>query len=94
MNPAQSERALSERLDAVPHTKICGYGGDTNHPWCNSGYSIQARKGISSVLEKKVAAGHFSAATARGVASAIMIGNGERFCGIKSDETESIDNGE
>jgi predicted TIM-barrel fold metal-dependent hydrolase len=79
MNPAQSERALCEWLDAVPYTKIFAYGADTNYPWCNAGYAIQARKGIARVLEQKVADGHFSEATAREVAAAIMVGNGERF---------------
>ena len=84
MNPAESERALSQWLDAVPYNKIFGYGADTRWPWCNVGYSIQARKGIARVLEEKIAAGHFSDGTAREVAAAIMVTNGEEFYGLTS----------
>jgi predicted TIM-barrel fold metal-dependent hydrolase len=82
MNPAASERALSEWLDAAPFTKIFGYGADTGWPWCNVGYSMQARLGIARVLEQKIQAGCFSESTAREVASAIMLGNGEGFYGL------------
>ncbi len=82
MNPSESERALSEWLDGVPYNKIFGYGADTGWPWCNVGYSIQARRGIARVLEEKIAAGHFSRATAREVAAAIMLKNGEAFYGL------------
>ena len=89
MNPVQSERTLSEWLDCVPFTKIFGYGADTNHPWCNVGYSIQARMGTARVLENKVRAGHFSPSTAREVAAAIMLENGERFYNITIGEYRS-----
>ncbi len=83
MNPAESERALGEWLDGVPFTKIFGYGADTGQPWNNGGYSLQARIGIARALESKVEAGHFSEETAREVAAAIMLGNGERFYGLE-----------
>ena len=82
MNPAESERALSEWLDGVPFTKIFGYGADTGLPWCNAGYSAQARLGIARVLEQKIDAGYFSPATAEEVAAAIMLKNGEEFYGL------------
>lgn len=82
MNPAESERALSEWLDGVPFTKIFGYGADTGLPWCNVGYAIQARIGIARVLEQKIEAGYFSQSTAEEVASAIMLRNGETFFGL------------
>ena len=82
MNPAASERALSEWLDAVPHNKIFGYGADTIRPWCDVGYAMQARLGIARVLEQKIEAGCFSARTAEEVASAIMLHNGERFLSL------------
>ena len=82
MNPAECERALSEWLDGVPFNKIFGYGADTGLPWCNVGYSIQARIGIARVLEQKMEAGYFSQATAEEVASAIMLKNGEEFYGL------------
>jgi len=82
MNPAESRYALSQWLDAVPFNKIFGYGADTGFPWCNVGYSIQARRGISAVLEEKIAQGSFSEETAQEVAAAIMVGNGEAFYGL------------
>ncbi len=83
MNPAQSERALSEWLDAVPFNKIFGYGADVGRPWCDVGYALQARIGIARVLEQKIEAGYFSPATAEEVAAAIMLHNGEEFLGLR-----------
>jgi predicted TIM-barrel fold metal-dependent hydrolase len=82
MNPTESERTLAEWLDGVPFNKIFAFGADTGLPWCEVGYSIQARLGIARVLEEKVRRGFFSEATAREVASAIMLENGERFHGL------------
>ena len=82
MNPAESERALGEWLDGVPFNKIFGYGADTRLPWCNVGYSMQARIGIARVLGHKVKAGYYSEPTAEEVASAIMLRNGEEFYGL------------
>jgi hypothetical protein len=79
MNPAESERALSEWLDGVPFNKIFAYGADTRLPWNNVSYSTQARIGIARVLEEKIKAGFFSQSTAEEVASAIMLKNGEEF---------------
>lgn len=79
MNPTESERALSEWIDGVPFNKIFAFGADTGLPWCNVGYSIQARLGIARVLEKKIKNGFFSGSTAKEVASAIMLKNGEEF---------------
>jgi len=82
MNPTESERTLAEWLDGVPFNKIFAFGADTGLPWCDVGYSIQARLGIARVLEKKVQKGFFSEATAKEVASAIMLKNGEQFHGV------------
>jgi len=79
MSPSGSERTLTEWLDAVPYNKIFAYGGDTFPPWTEAGYAIQARRGIARVLERKVKKGYFSEATARDVATAIMLTNGEAF---------------
>jgi uncharacterized protein len=84
MNPTESERALSEWLDAVPFNKIFGYGADTGWPWCDVGYALQARIGIARVLEQKVEAGYFSPATAQEVASALLLRNGEEFYGLSA----------
>ena len=82
MNPAESERALSEWLDGVPMNKIFGYGADTRLPWCNVGYSLQAKEGIARVLERKIAVGDFSERTAQEAAERIMLANGEEFYGL------------
>jgi hypothetical protein len=79
MNPGQSARALSEWLDCVPFTKIFAYGADIGLPWCNMGYSLQAKEGIAAVLEAKMAAGLYDLATAQEVADHIMLRNGETF---------------
>jgi hypothetical protein len=79
MNPAESARALSEWLDGVPFNKIFAYGADTGLPWCNMGYSLQAKRGIAHVLEKKIAADFISEDTAEEIADCIMLENGKSF---------------
>jgi len=83
MNPAESERALSEWLDGVPFIKIFAYGADTGLPWCNMGYSLQAKIGIARVLEAKIVAGYVSERTAEEIAERIMLKNGEEFFGLE-----------
>lgn len=82
MNPSESARALSEWLDGVPFNKIFAYGADTGLPWCNVGYSLQAKRGIARVLEKKIAAGFISESTAEEIADHIMLENGKAFFGL------------
>ncbi len=82
MNPAESERTLSEWLDGVPFNKIFAYGADTGLPWNNVGYSLQAKIGIARVLEAKIVAGYVSERTAEEVAECIMLRNGEEFFGL------------
>jgi len=79
MSPAEAECALDGWLDAVPYTKIFGFGSDSGLPWCDVGYALQAKHGIANVLEHKVATGVYSNADARDVADHIMLRNGERF---------------
>jgi predicted TIM-barrel fold metal-dependent hydrolase len=82
LNPAGSERALSEWLDGVPFNKIFAYGADTGWPWCDVGNAMQARIGVARVLEQKIESGYFSATTAEEVATAIMHRNGEELLGL------------
>ncbi len=82
MNPTQCERALDEWLDAVPFTKIFGYGADTGLPWCNMGYALQARQGIANVLERKAARGDLSVSAACEIADRLMLDNGIEFYGL------------
>ena len=82
MNPTESERALSEWLDGVPFNKIFAYGADTGLPWCNVGYSLQAKLGIARVLESKIEKGFVNERTAEEIADHIMLKNGEEFYGL------------
>ncbi len=86
LNPAGSERALSEWLDGIPFNKIFAYGADTGWPWCDVGNAMQARIGVARVLEQKIEAGYYSPATAEEVAEAIMLRNGEELLGVSSKE--------
>ena len=79
MNPGEAARTLSAWLDCIPFNKIFAYGADNWLPWGNVGYSLQAKLGIARVLEEKIAEGDLSEGTAREVASAIMLDNGEEF---------------
>jgi predicted TIM-barrel fold metal-dependent hydrolase len=82
MNPSESARALSEWLDGVPFNKIFAYGADTGLPWCNMGYSLQAKEGVAAVLEDKVSRGWYDRRTAEEVADHILLRNGEAFFGL------------
>jgi predicted TIM-barrel fold metal-dependent hydrolase len=82
MNPAESERTLSEWIDGVPFNKIFAYGADTRWPWCDVGYALQAKLGIARVLESKIEAGYLNQRTAEEVADHIMLRNGEEFFGL------------
>jgi hypothetical protein len=79
MNPVTMEEALDSWLASVPHTKIFGYGGDTESPICEYGYAQQARIGIARVLEKWIDRGDMTIEDAKEVATDIMLRNGCRF---------------
>ena len=83
MNPAEAERALEGWLDAVPFTKIFGFGSDTGLPgvwWampCGPDRHCQR-------LERRVLSGIYSEADAREVADHLMLLNGEPFSGCRA----------
>lgn len=83
MNPISMERALDTFLDAVPHTKIFAFGGDTVTPFTTYAYAKQAREGIARVLERRIARGDMDEALATTVARRIMLDNGEDFHGLQ-----------
>ena len=83
MNPTETARALSEWLDGVPFNKIFAYGADTGLPWCNMGYSLQAKIGVARVLEAKIEAGFVGESTAEEIADHILLRNGEEFFGLR-----------
>jgi hypothetical protein len=79
MNPVTMERTLDSWLASVPHTKIFGYGGDTDSPICEYGYAQQARSGIATVLERWIRRGDMTIKDARAVATDVMLENGRHF---------------
>lgn len=79
MNPVQMERVLIEWLGAVPHNKICAFGGDTGTPFCTLGYALQARRGIARALRAWTESGGWDQATAAAVARRIMHENGREL---------------
>ncbi len=75
VSPVSMERTLDEWLGAVPNNKILGFGGDTGTPYPTAGYAMQARRGIASVLERKVQRGEYDEPTARQVADRLLSRN-------------------
>jgi hypothetical protein len=59
----------------VPNNKILGFGGDTGSPYPTAGYAMQARRGIASVLERKLQRGECDESTARQVADRLLYQN-------------------
>jgi hypothetical protein len=64
INPAAGRRALSEFLDAVPATKIHGFGGDFIFIEGTYGHAVMAKENIARVLADKVRDGELSMARA------------------------------
>ncbi|OPZ28249.1 MAG: glucuronate isomerase [Lentisphaerae bacterium ADurb.BinA184] len=60
INPAAGRRALSDMLDAVPASKIHGFGGDYLFVEGTYGHAAIARREITRVLCEKVEEGRFS----------------------------------
>lgn len=60
MNPAAGRRALSDMLDAIPASKIHGFGGDFIFVEGSYGHAVIARREITRVLAEKVEEGRFS----------------------------------
>jgi hypothetical protein len=60
INPAAARRALSDMLDAVPASKIHGFGGDYIFVEGSYGHAVMARREIARVLAEKVEEGRFS----------------------------------
>lgn len=60
INPAAARRALSDMLDAVPATKIHGFGGDFIFVEGAYGHAAIARREIARVLCEKVEEGRFT----------------------------------
>lgn len=75
ISPAACRRALHEYLDAVPASKILGFGGDYRYVELTYGHSVIARENMIRVLEEKVAEGYFTNRQALGVGKRLFYDN-------------------
>jgi hypothetical protein len=82
LSPVEAVRVLDEWLGAVPSSKILGFGADTWTPFGMTGYAMQARHGIASTLEQRMARGDCDLATAKHIAANIMHRNACRLYGL------------
>lgn len=84
LSPSTARRALSEMLDAMPYTKILGFGGDYRYVELTYAHAVMARENISRVLAEKVAEGWCSESDAVEIAKALLAGNAARLFPRKS----------
>lgn len=79
LSPATARRALSEMLDAMPYTKILGFGGDYRYVELTYAHAVMARENIARVLAEKVEEKWCSESEAVEVARALLAGNAARL---------------
>jgi glucuronate isomerase len=79
LSPATARRALTELLDAVPYTKVMGFGGDYRYPELSYGHSRMARGNIARVLAELVEARALREDEAVAIAEAILVRNPGRL---------------
>jgi predicted TIM-barrel fold metal-dependent hydrolase len=79
LSPATARRALAEMLDAMPYTKILGFGGDYRYVELTYAHAVMARENIARVLAEKVAEGWCTEADAVEIAKALLAGNAARL---------------
>lgn len=75
LSPATARRALTELLDAVPFSKLMGFGGDYRYPELSYGHSRIARANIARVLAELVETRTLQEQEAAEVAEAILVKN-------------------
>jgi predicted TIM-barrel fold metal-dependent hydrolase len=85
LSPATARRALDEMLDAVPFSKIMGFGGDYRYPELSYAHARMARANIAAVLSARVAAGWCREEEALEIARALLDENPRRV--FKSPQT-------
>ena len=73
LSPHAARLALSDWLDAMPATKIMGFGGDCGHEDAIHAHLLMARENISHVLAQKVQEGCFDMAHAKWIAEQLLI---------------------
>ena len=79
LSPSTARRALSEMLDAMPYTKILGFGGDYRYAELTYAHSVMARENIAMVLAEKVAQGWCKETEALEIAKALLATNAARL---------------
>lgn len=84
LSPSTARRALSEMLDAMPYTKILGFGGDYRYAELTYAHALMARENIAMVLAEKTAQGWCSETGAVEIARALLSSNTARLFPRKS----------
>jgi glucuronate isomerase len=79
LSPATARRALTELLDAVPFTKIMGFGGDYRYVELSYGHSRIARANIARALAELVEGRTLQESEAAEIAEAILVKNPSRL---------------
>ncbi|MDZ7639709.1 MAG: amidohydrolase family protein [Bryobacterales bacterium] len=79
LSPTTARRALGEMLDAVPFTKIMGFGGDYRYVELTYGHARMARQNIARVLAELVEDRAFEETAAIEIAQAILAKNPARL---------------
>lgn len=83
ISPVAARRTLSEWLELIPYTKICGFGGDYEPIDGVYGHQYIARRNIAEVLSEKVEAGLFKEETACRIAEALLYDNPKKIFGVE-----------
>jgi uncharacterized protein len=79
MSPPLAARALREMLEALPYSKILGFGGDYRYVELSYGHAKLARAGITGVLASMTEEGLLGEDQAVEIAQAILADNGARL---------------
>ncbi len=79
LSPSLARRALREMLDALPYSKILGFGGDYRYVELSYGHARIARQNIARVLTEMIEDGTLSEDHALEIAQAILADNAARL---------------
>lgn len=79
MSPSLARRALREMLDALPYSKILGFGGDYRYVELSYGHAKMARANITRVLAEMAEEGALGEQQAVEMAQAILADNAARL---------------
>jgi predicted TIM-barrel fold metal-dependent hydrolase len=79
LGPTLAKRTLREMLDAIPYSKILGFGGDYRYVELSYGHSRIARNGVVQVLAEMIEDGICTEEAAVEIAQAILTDNPARL---------------